>query len=367
MRGRLKNIKRTKPNISKTVFVGLSGGVDSSVAAHLLIKQGYKVVGAFIKIWQPDVEPARPGGGCSWKEDRRSAMRAAAHLNIPFVTIDLSDDYKREVVDYMLSEYKAGRTPNPDVMCNKEIKFKAFLRKAKEMGADMIATGHYAKTNGIALSKAKDPDKEQSYFLWTLTQKELSKVMFPIGHLKKSEVRKIAEKAKLHTAGKKDSQGLCFIGKVDFKDFLKSHIETNKGDVLDTEGRVIGHHDGAYFYTLGERHGFTVTKKGTDDTPLYVVDKDIEHNTVTVAEKAKVRGNDREFIIEKTNWIFEKPRTGRVYEGQVRYHQDYQKCTVEILDSASAKVTFKDPQIAAPGQSIVIYDKDICLGGGVIK
>ncbi len=367
MRGPLKNTKKTKGNTSKTVFVGLSGGVDSSVSAYLLQKQGYKVVGAFIKIWQPDVE-------CSWKEDRRSAMRVAASLSIPFVTIDLSEEYKREVVDYMLSEYKAGRTPNPDVMCNKEIKFKAFLRKSLEMGADMIATGHYAQTNGIALRKAKDPAKEQSYFLWTLTSDILSRVLFPIGNMKKTEVRKIAERAGLHTASKKDSQGLCFIGKVDFKDFLKSHIETKRGDVLDTDGNVIGYHDGSFFFTLGERHGFTITKKGTSDVPLYVVDKNIEQNTITVSPRV---GNEKVkdfyertkslLFIENTNWIFEKPRTGRVYEAQVRYHQEYQKCTVEILDSGSAKVVFKDPQIAAPGQSIVIYDKDICLGGGVIK
>jgi tRNA-specific 2-thiouridylase len=360
MRGRLKNTKKTKLNTSgKTVFVGLSGGVDSSVTAYLLQKEGYKVVGAFIKIWQPDVI-------CDWKEDRRSAMRVAAHLNIPFVTIDLSEEYKKEVVDYMLSEYKAGRTPNPDVMCNKEIKFKAFLAKATEMGADMIATGHYARTNGIALRKAKDPAKEQSYFLWTLTQKELSKVLFPIGHLKKSEVRKIAMKAGLHTFEKKDSQGLCFIGKVDFKDFLRSHIKKKKGDVIDIEGHVIGHHDGAFFFTLGERHGFTVTKKGTDDKPLYVVDKDIEKNTLTVADKNGANKDAREFVIENTNWIFEKPHSKRIYEAQVRYHQDYQRCTISENEGQTT-VTFAKPQIAASGQSIVFYDKDICLGGGVVK
>lgn len=362
MRGRLKNTKSTKPNTSKTVFVGLSGGVDSSVSAYLLKKQGFKVVGAFIKIWQPDVE-------CSWKEDRRSAMRVAAHLDIPFVTIDLSADYKREVVDYMLREYKSGRTPNPDVMCNKEIKFKAFLNKALSLGADMIATGHYARTNGIALQKAKDLAKEQSYFLWALPCDVLSRILFPIGGMQKKEVRKIAERAGLHTSAKKDSQGLCFIGKVDFKEFLRSKIKEKHGNVLDTAGHVIGHHDGSYFFTLGERHGFTITKKGTDDLPLYVVGKDIDQNTITVAERAMPNnsGDNREFIVEQTNWIFERPRVGRVYEAQVRYHQDYQKCSVEILTDHTAKVVFKDSQIAAPGQSIVFYDKDICLGGGVIK
>ena len=347
----------------RTVFVGLSGGVDSSVAAHLLQKQGYRVVGAFIKVWNPDVI-------CDWKEDRRSAMRAAARLNIPFVTIDLSEEYRREVVDHMLSEYGEGRTPNPDVMCNKEIKFKAFLDKALSMGADMIATGHYARTNGIALTKAKDGAKEQSYFLWTLTSDVLSRVLFPVGHMTKNEVRRVARRAGLHTFERKDSQGLCFIGKVDFKEFLRSHLEKKSGDVLDINRGVIGYHDGAYFYTLGERHGFTVTAKGTDDEPLYVVGKSIESNTITVAPRSKLEEatkNRHEFALDKTNWIFEKPRVGRVYEAQVRYHQEYQKCTVDILDGNTAKVVFKDPQIAALGQSIVIYDKDICLGGGVIK
>ena len=355
----LKNIRKTKQNTSKrTVFVGLSGGVDSSVSAYLLKKAGYNIVGAFIKITHPDFSE-----DCSWKEDRRSAMRVAAHLDIPFVTIDLSEEYKREVVDYMIAEYKVGRTPNPDVMCNKEIKFKAFLNKALEMGADMIATGHYAQTDGKNLLKAKDKAKEQSYFLWTLTQNELSKALFPIGHLEKSEVRKIAEKAGLHTFEKKDSQGLCFIGKVDFKDFLKRFIKEKKGDVLDRKGNVIGSHDGATFLTLGERHGFTITKKGTDDRPMYVVGKDIKSNTITVSDSPIVqKSNQKEYVLENVNWIFEIPKASKAYEAQVRYHQDYQKCNIE-----NDKITFSYPQIAASGQSIVLYNKDICMGGGVIK
>ncbi len=274
-------------------------------------------------------------------------------------------EYKKEVVDYMLSEYKVGRTPNPDVMCNKEIKFKAFLNKALEMGADMIATGHYARTNGKRLLKAKDKAKEQSYFLWTLTEKELSKTLFPIGHLEKKEVRKIAEKQGLHTFEKKDSQGLCFIGKVDFKDFLKKFIKEKRGNVLDINGDVVGTHDGAYFFTLGERHGFTIEKKGTEDKPFYVVDKDIKKNTITVAERdinILRRYIECCFVLKNINWISGAPKTGKTYDAQVRYHQDYQKCTVN-----GDKITFEKPQIVAAGQSIVIYDKDICVGGGVIK
>ncbi len=362
MRRPLKNIKQTKQDTSKkTVFVGLSGGVDSSVAAYLLKKEGYNIVGAFIKIWQPEFADT-----CTWKEDRRSAMRVAAKLDIPFVTIDLSEEYKREVVDNMISEYKAGRTPNPDVMCNKEIKFKAFLNKALEMGADYIATGHYARTDGKSLLRAKDHAKEQSYFLWTLTEDALSKTLFPIGSLPKESVRKIAEKAGLHTFERKDSQGLCFIGKVDFKDFLKKFIKESKGAVLDVKGNIIGEHDGSMFLTIGERHGFTITKKGTNDKPMYVVAKDIKRNTITVSGDPIFSKAGNEFKLENVNWVSEIPKAGKTYDAQVRYHQDYQRCKIKI-NGGQADVTFEQSQIAASGQSVVIYNKDICIGGGVIK
>jgi len=270
-------------NNKKKVFVGLSGGVDSSTSAAILKKDGYDVTGVFIKVWQPDFLP------CSWREDRLDAMRVAAHLDIPFITMDLEKEYKQEVVDYMVHEYKEGRTPNPDVMCNKYIKFGAFFDKAMEMGADYVATGHYArvKKDGdvVRLLAGADENKDQSYFLWTLTQKQLKKTLFPIGEYVKPEVRKIAEKFGLSTAKKKDSQGLCFIGKLDMKDFLKEFIPEKKGDVLNGKGEVVGEHDGAYFYTLGQRHGFTVTVKGVDDTPYFIIYKDIEANTITVSHK----------------------------------------------------------------------------------
>jgi tRNA-specific 2-thiouridylase len=263
----------------------------------------------------------------------------------------------------MIKEYKEGRTPNPDVMCNKEIKFNVFLNKVLSMGADMIATGHYAQTDGRRLLKAKDPAKEQSYFLWTLTQNELSKTLFPIGHLKKDEVRKIAEKAGLHTYTKKDSQGLCFVGKVDFKDFLKRFIKEKKGDVLNVKDEKIGEHDGATFLTIGERHGFTITKKSDHDKPMYIVAKDVEVNTITVAENPIVKGADtKEFELESINWISGVPKENKIYLAQVRYHGGYQKCKI-----AGNKITFEKPQVVAPGQSIVVYDKNICLGGGVVK
>ena len=374
---------RINKKVNKTVFIGLSGGVDSAVSAYLLKKAGYKVVGAFIKTWTPEWLE------CTWKEERRDAMRVAAHLEIPFVTIDLEKEYKENVADYMISEYKLGRTPNPDVMCNKEIKFGAFLKKAVEMGADFVATGHYAQNLQISgkgrslrsgaekgtnlrrnLCKATDPEKEQSYFLWTLTQNQLSKILFPIGNLKKSEVRKIAKQIKLPNAEKKDSQGICFLGDVDMKDFLSHYIKTKKGIVLNKKGEEIGTHNGAVFFTIGERHGFIITKKSTDDVPLYVISKDLKLNTITVGTKDDLENEServtKKITINNTNWINEIPKENKVYSAQIRYHQKYQKVKLSKLEKGW-QVDFTEPQTSASGQSIVIYDKDVCLGGGVIE
>ncbi|MGH7250067.1 MAG: tRNA 2-thiouridine(34) synthase MnmA, partial [Minisyncoccia bacterium] len=270
----------------KLIFVGLSGGVDSAVSAALLQKAGYEVVGVFMKTWHPDFLE------CNEEEERRDAMRVAAHLDIPFLTFDFEKEYKRAVADYMIREYKEGRTPNPDVMCNKEVKFGAFLKKALSMGANYVATGHYARIvdtenfletapsetkrqgthtfpkNSPHLLQGVDSAKDQSYFLWTLRQEQLSKILFPIGHLKKTEVRKLAKKFNLPVSEKKDSQGICFLGPVDLKEFLKHYIKEKKGEVVlargearpnGEAGRVIGFHDGVVFHTLGERHGFTIT------------------------------------------------------------------------------------------------------------
>lgn len=363
-----------KLNNQKTIFVGLSGGVDSSVSAYLLKKAGFNIVGAFIKIWQSEFDET-----CSWKKDRRDAMRVAAHLEIPFVTLDLSDEYKKNVIDYMIKEYKEGRTPNPDVMCNKQIKFGFFLKKALEMGADKVATGHYArrKVQSVKfeegrhqLLKAVDGAKEQSYFLWTLNQDQLRKVYFPVGHLKKEEVRKIAKKVGIPTFNRKDSQGLCFIGKVDFKDFLKKYIKEEEGKVFNEKGEVIGHHEGVAFLTIGERHGFEITKKGTDDKPLFVIEKDALSNTVTVApntESHELRIKNQEYIfIEECNWI-ETPEINTTYDAQIRYHGELLKCQIETLEKNKAKITFEIPQIVASGQSIVVYTGEVCVGGGVVK
>ena len=393
----------------KTIFVGLSGGVDSAVSAALLKKQGFEVVGVFIKTWHPDFLE------CNEEEERRDAMRVAAHLDIPFLTFDLADVYKKEVADYMICEYRAGRTPNPDVMCNKEVKFGAFLKKALAMGADYIATGHYARKSpllekegvgggnsrnnhlafgtppqrgGEDLFKGKDPSKDQVYFLWTLKQEQLKKVLFPIGHLKKTEVRKLAKKFKLPVAEKKDSQGICFLGAVDLKEFLKHYIKEKKGKVLDEKGEAIGFHYGAVFHTLGERHGFTITKKGPNDDRYYIVGKDIKKNILYIAQKAPLLGkegvgggNSRNnhlafgtppqrggevISLENINWISEVPKKDKNYTAQIRYHGEFLLCKIICQSRTLAKVIFTKPVLVASGQSCVLYDGDICLGGGVV-
>lgn len=344
------------------VFVGLSGGVDSAVSAALLKKQKYEVVGVFIKTWHPDFLE------CNEEEERRDAMRVAAHLDIPFITFDFEEVYKKEVADYMISEYRAGRTPNPDVMCNKEVKFGAFLKKAVEMGADFVATGHYAQNTEGNLIKGKDETKDQSYFLWTLRQEQLGKILFPVGGFKKSEVRKLADKFKLPVSEKKDSQGICFLGEVDLKEFLKHYIDIKSGEVVNEQGEVIGTHEGVIFHTLGERHGFTITKKSPNDGPYYVVGKDLAKNILVVSQDKNIstKSQNLNINLENTNWINEIPRGDKKYTAQIRYHGDFLPCEIKILDSTKAVINFSKPVLVASGQSIVLYDKDVCLGGGVV-
>ena len=366
-----------------TVFVGLSGGVDSSVSAMLLKDQGYDVTGVFIKVWQPDwIE-------CTWKEDRLDAMRVCARLNIPFVTLDLSKEYKKEVVDYMIAEYKLGRTPNPDVMCNRHVKFGGFYNWAMKQGAEFVATGHYARvqamTNNqetiarqISSSKLKtknyqlltglDSNKDQSYFLWQIRTEQLRHILFPVGDLEKPEVRRLAKKFGLTTADKKDSQGLCFMGKVDVKEFLKRFIKTKVGKVLNEKGEVVGTHDGAVFFTLGERHGFSV-QTNAEAKPYYVIAKDVEENTIMVSHnsKAGVDGDSRTvFEIEKVNWISGVPADGTPLLARLRYRQPLQEVKI-VSREPKTGVEFKEPQSGgASGQSIVLYDGEVCLGGGII-
>ena len=381
------------------VFVGLSGGVDSSVAAALLKRDYYDVTGVFIKIWSPEWL------WCTSKEDRLDAMRVCAKLDIPFREIDMTQEYKREVVDYMVREYKAGRTPNPDVMCNQKIKFGKFFEWAIGQGADYVATGHYAqvitheacniKHKMEKRTKAKwarpgdtcyklhvssDCEKDQTYFLWTLTQRELARTLFPIGHLTKPQVRKLARKFGLPTADKKDSQGLCFVGPIDLKEFLSRYIKPKRGEVLDTKGNVIGWHNGAEFVTVGERHGFTVNVNLTrkerglnaeeNKIPHYVVGKDVNRNTITVSP-APLKEKDftvNTVTLSHVNWVDGRvPPDGMRCLARFRYRGLLKKVHIQ-QKKLNHKVWFETPQTAvALGQSLVFYDGDMCLGGGVIK
>lgn len=365
----------------KTVFVGVSGGVDSSVSCALLKEQGYNVVGVFIRTWSPDFIK------CTWRLERRDAMRVCAHLDIPFLECDAEVAYKKGVADYMINEYKKGNTPNPDVMCNREVKFGVFWDFAKANGADYIATGHYAQISRrsdiwkgkaidktyekykeiFLLKKSPDSSKDQVYFLWTLTQDDLSHTIFPIGHLKKTEIRKLALKYNLPTATKKDSQGVCFLGPLDMKDFLKHYIKTQKGDVLNENGEVVGFHDGAMFLTLGERHGFTITNKTNKSEPLYVTSKNIGENTIIVSSRKGIKdiSNGKEVRCINANWIESIPKKGKMYTAQIRYHGELFPCKIEVQEESKAKIIFKKDVLVDKGQSVVIYDGNNCLGGCV--
>lgn len=349
--------------LGKTVFVGVSGGVDSSVSAALLKDQGYNVVGVFIRTWQPDFIE------CTWRDERRDAMRVCAHLDIPFLECDGEEAYKKGVAEYMIEEYKKGNTPNPDVMCNREVKFGVFWDFAKEHGADFIATGHYAvvasESKNSFLKRSPDQSKDQSYFLWTLTQEDLSHTLFPIGHLHKSEVRKLADKYNLPTATKKDSQGVCFLGPLDMKDFLMHYIESKEGNVENTQGEVIGTHDGVLLYTLGERHGFNILKNSPEDKPYYIVAKDIVRNTLVVSHnKNETKNSKKDYNLEKV--VIRGQLEGKEYTAQIRYHGDFLPCKILASDKSNSLVAFTEPVIVSPGQSVVFYDNDICMGGGVV-
>jgi tRNA-specific 2-thiouridylase len=342
----------------KKVFVGLSGGVDSAVSAALLKQEGYDVTGAFIKIWRPEFIE------CPWQKERLDAMRICAHLGIPFKEIDLSDEYKREVIDDMIANYTAGRTPNPDVLCNRHIKFGAFKKWAHENGADLVATGHYAQvimsSGRFELHRGKDTDKDQSYFLWRLTGKDLETTRFPVGGFTKPEVRALAEKFGLPVATKKDSQGLCFVGEVTMRDFLARYTELKKGKVINEHGVVIGEHDGAALYTLGERHGFRIENSTASETPHYIVAVNAERNVITVsADKDKAK-RDRVRLTD-LSWVNAAPAERIRAEAQARYRE-----TPVAIEFAAGEVRFNEKHLAPPGQSLVIYDRNRLIGGGVV-
>lgn len=344
----------------ETIAVGISGGVDSSVAAYLLKEQGYDVIGIFVKTWSPEWLP------CTWVEEKRDAMRVCAALDIPFHFLDAEDAYKEGVAEYMINEYKMGRTPNPDVLCNRVIKFGVLWDYVQTLGATKIATGHYAQADGVHLKKGVDPSKDQSYFLWMLTQTELTHIVFPLGHLPKTHVRKLAEQANLFTATKKDSQGICFLGDVDMREFLSHYIEQKQGPVIDTEGTIVGEHDGVWFYTIGERHGFRITLKSTERTPYYVVGKNIETNTLTVSNNTPKKLNSSESAVlvtlRETNW-HTLPVPGVACTAQIRYHGTFMH--TEIL--SPTVVRLQTSEVLPLGQSLVMYSGDILLGGGIVE
>jgi tRNA-uridine 2-sulfurtransferase len=350
--------ERMSTNRVKKVFVGMSGGVDSSVSALLLKQQGYDVTGVFIKVWQPDFIE------CTWKEDRLDAMRVAALLDIPFVTLDLEKEYKEGVIEYMIEEYRVGRTPNPDVMCNREVKFGAFMSWAKKQNPEAyIATGHYASHDGISLIKSNDENKDQTYFLWTLKKELLPSIIFPIGLLEKPQVRMLAEKQGLSVSTKKDSQGLCFVGTIDIKTLLKQYIKEEEGLVLNEQGEAIGIHTGVMFYTIGERHGFTITKKTIEDKPYFIIAKDSNNNTLTVSHIVPQEEKGEVIALDAINWTKEI-KQGYIYEARARYRAPLAK--VEVIDATHMKVV-EGEITKASGQSLVLYDGERCIGGGIIR
>lgn len=353
----------------KRIMVGISGGVDSSVVLAQLHDAGHEVFGVFLRTWQPDwVE-------CTWRDERRDAMRVAAHLQLPFIEVNAEDAYRRGVAEYMIREYAAGRTPNPDVMCNREVKFGHFLSWARTHGADAVATGHYARnilneTTGIyELHEAVDQEKDQSYFLWMLTQEDLASIVFPLGDKPKSETRKLAKKYRLPTATKKDSQGICFLGPIDMKEFLAHEIDTVPGNVEDITGAVIGRHDGALLYTLGERHGFSVTAQDTDTRPYYVVAKDISRNVIVVDHTIAPVEDAREYVLTNVNNVSGKLQTGYHCEFRYRYHGERLPCIITAYDAVSntATIQIEQPLLVAGGQSCVFYEGTHLVGGGIFS
>ena len=391
--------------MGKRVVVGLSGGVDSSVAAYLLKEQGYEVIGMFMKNWHDDTVTLSTE--CPWLDDSNDAMIVAQQLGIPFQAIDLSKEYKERIVDYMFAEYKRGRTPNPDVLCNREIKFDVFLNTALKLGADFVATGHYCRKGEIEkegkttyrLLAGKDPNKDQSYFLCQLTQAQLSKALFPIGELLKPEVRAIAKKAGLATADKKDSQGLCFVGKVHLPDFLQQRLEPKKGKVIEVPmeasvfrngfstdelaqmskpflftpdlGEVVGEHNGAHYYTIGQRRGLNI---GGFEKPLFVIGTDTDKNLIYMGMGEDHPGLYRKgLFIPQTDehWVRNDLKLeegeNRKYSARIRYRQPLEPCTLHKREEG-VYIIFDRPQRSiTPGQFAAWYEGEELIGSGVIN
>lgn len=336
------------------VFLGMSGGVDSAVSAYLLREAGHEVVGVYMKNWSKNL----PGMKCPWAEDLADAKRTAVKLGLDFRVFDFENEYKQKVVDYMIAEYQKGKTPNPDIMCNQEIKFKLFAETAFEQGAEMIATGHYARTDGANLLRAVDDNKDQTYFLYRIAADVIPKTIFPVGEMTKPEVKALAEKIGLSVAHKSESMGVCFVGEANMKDFLSEFIETKPGEIREKESeKLLGYHDGAIFYTLGQRHGLGL-KTGL---PYYVVDKDMDKNIVYVSQNLNSLALWNKEI-ELKDIIIRGEHDLTQLQARIRHRAPLVSAKLE-----GSKLIFEDEQKSlTPGQSVVLYSGDICIGGGII-
>lgn len=353
----------------KTVVVGLSGGVDSSIAAYLLKKQGYNVIGLFMLNWEEKDE----NGYCTAEQDFEDVKRVANKIGIPYYTVNYSKQYQDRVFKYFLEEYNRGRTPNPDVLCNKEIKFGPFLKYALELGADYIATGHYCKRvdrdGKVYLYKSHDKNKDQTYFLNQLSQEQLKYTLFPLADIDKTEVRAIAKELGLVTAEKKDSTGICFIGERNFRQFLKNYLPASKGKIVDLKGNVVGEHEGVMYYTIGQRRGLNIGgKDGYDNARWFVVDKDVKSNTLIVNCGECEEMYSRGCIVRDFNWITDKLIEPCKVYAKLRYRQPDQKVHLRVIDDTTVELMFDLKQRAVTlGQFAVLYDEDgMCYGGGKI-
>lgn len=359
-------------NSQKKVIVGMSGGVDSSVSAYLLQQQGYQVAGLFMKNWEEDDDEEY----CSAATDLADAQSVCDKLGIELHTVNFAAEYWDNVFEHFLSEYKAGRTPNPDILCNKEIKFKAFLEfAAEDLGADYIATGHYVRRKDIngksQLLRGLDNNKDQSYFLYTLSHLQIAQSLFPVGELEKPEVRRIAEKIGLVTAKKKDSTGICFIGERKFRDFLGRYLPAKPGPIMTVDGETLSEHQGLMYHTLGQRKGLGIggTKEGSEE-PWYVIDKDVQNNILIVAQGHEhPRMMSAGLIAQQLHWVDKQPLTEEIHcVVKTRYRQQDIPCTVTPINEDKIEVRFANPVAAVtPGQSAVFYQGEVCLGGGVIE
>lgn len=354
----------------KTVFVGMSGGVDSSVTAALLQEQGYRVIGVFMKNWSGHLQTERGDFEfpCAAQADFEDARRAAGHLGIPLYTFDFEDQYREKVIEYFVQEISKGRTPNPDVMCNKEIKFKAFLDKCLQLGADYIATGHYVRREEDQgrywLAKGRDENKDQSYFLATLGQEELQYSLFPLGDMKKPSVREKARELHLPNADKPDSQGICFVGEIDINEFIKAFIGEAPGAIVDEQGQVLGEHPGVYFYTIGQRKGLGIG----GGTPYFVVDKRLETRELVVAKGMMPDAlYTSEVFLDTISWVNRAPDFPYTCQAKIRYRSSDITCTVYTQEDY-LRVVFKEPQRAVTeGQFLVLYQDDYLIGSGIMN